>query len=60
MCSEFLKSGIEVAEITDWEERYSTINNVYIGLKTVVKGYFKDSIRVAKNGNHVFIERIKK
>lgn len=57
MCSEFVKSGIEVAEVTDWEGRYSSINNVYIGVKTVVRGYFANEIRVSKNGDHVFLER---
>lgn len=60
LCSEFLKSGIEVAEVTDWNERYSTAGNMYVGFKTVINGYFKDKIKVVKNGNHIYLERLGK
>lgn len=60
LCSEFLKSGIEVAEVTDWNERYSSAGNMYVGFKNVITGYFKDKIKVVKNGNHIYLERLGK
>ena len=60
LCSDFLKSGIEVAEVTDWNERYSSAGNMYVGFKTVVNGYFKDKIKVVKNSNHIYLERLGK
>lgn len=60
LCSEFLKSGIEVAEITEWNGRYSNVSNLYVGIKTIVAGYFKDTIKVTKCGQKVFLERLKK
>ena len=60
LCSEFLKSGFEVAEVTDWNERYSSAGNMYTGFKNVITGYFKDKIKVVKNGNHIYLERLGK
>lgn len=60
LCSDFLKSGFEVAEVTEIEERYSNVGNAYVGIKNVVQGYFKGKIKVTKCGQHIYLERLVK
>lgn len=60
MLTEFLQSGIEVAEVKDWEYSHKTLNSTYQALKFAVKGYFKDQIRVAQRGEHLYIARLDK
>ena len=57
---EFLASGTKLAEIKDWEETYKTIGSLYSGANHLTKGAYKGKIKVSKNGNHVYIERIGK
>lgn len=60
LCSEFLKSGIEVAEVTEIGDRYTDTEGAYTGIRNVIRGYFKDKMRVAKNGEHIYLERLEK
>ena len=59
LLSDFLQSGIEVAEIKDWEFTHKTFTAAYQALQKAVKGYFKDEIRVARRGEHIYIARLK-
>ena len=58
LCSDFLKSGFEVAEVTEIEERYSNVSNAYVGIRTVVNVYFKGKIKATKCGQHIYLERL--
>ena len=60
LCSEFLQSGYEVAEVTELEGRYSNPANAYTGIKNVAHGYFKGKIKVTKCGQHIYMERLVK
>ena len=60
LCSEFLKSGIEVAEVTEIGNRFKDVGCAYTGIRNVVRGYFKGKMRVAKNGEHIYLERLGK
>ena len=60
MLSDFIKFGIEVAEIKDWELTHKSFNATYQALTKAVNGYFKKQIRVAKRGEHIYIARLEK
>lgn len=60
LCSDFLKSGFEVAEVTELEDRYSNVANAYVGIKNVAQGYFKGKIKVTKCDQHIYLERLAK
>ena len=60
LLSDFLKSGIEVAEIKDWEDTHASQNAVCQSLNRAVKLYYNGEIRVSKSGEHIFIARIEK
>lgn len=57
---EFMESGVELAELKEWEKDYQSISSLYTAAKTVAKGYYNGKVRVSKNMNHVYIERIEK
>ena len=57
LLSDFLESGIEVAEIKDWEDTYSSMNAVYQSLCRASKLYFNKQVRVSRSGEHIFIAR---
>ena len=59
MLSDFLKSGIEVAEVKDWEHAHKSLNTAYQAVTYAVKRYYKGEIRVAKRGEHIYIARLK-
>lgn len=60
MLSEFLKSGIEVAEVKDWEYSHKSLNSTYQSLKHAIECYFKGEIRLAIRGEHLYIARLEK
>lgn len=60
LLTEFLKSGIEVAEVKDWEYSHKSLNSTYQSLKRAVDGYFKNEIRLAIRGEHLYIARLGK
>ena len=60
MFSEFIQSGIEVAEVKDWALTHKSFESTYQALKKVASGYFKNQIRVAKRGEHLYIARLDK
>ena len=60
LLTEFLKSGIEVAEVKDWEYSHKSLNSTYQSLKNAVDGYFKGEIRIAIRGEHLYIARLEK
>lgn len=60
LLTEFLKSGIEVAEVKDWEYSHKSLNGTYQSLKHAVDGYFKNEIRLAIRGEHLYIARLEK
>lgn len=60
LLTDFLKSGIEVAEVKDWEYSHSSLNSTYQSLKNAIDGYFKGEIRVALRGEHLYIARLEK
>ena len=55
--SEFLKSGIEVAELVGWEDTYATSEGAYYAAKRVSKGYFPN-LKVTKLKDKIFMERV--
>lgn len=57
---EFMQSDVELAELKEWEKDYQSIGSLYTAAKTVAKGYYNGKVRVSKNLNHVYIERIGK
>lgn len=60
LLTDFLKSGIEVAEVKDWEYSHKSLNGTYQSLKHAVEGYFKGEIRIAMRGEHLYIARLEK
>lgn len=58
MLSEFVKSGIEVAEVKDWDTSYSSVGSAYVALRTIAERCFKGEIRISKGGGKLFIARI--
>ena len=60
MLSEFLESGIEVAEVRDYDEYYKNSESAYQSIKNIIDRYFTGEIRVARQSDHVFIARLEK
>lgn len=60
LLTDFLKSGIDVAEVKDWEYSHSSLNSTYQSLKHAIDGYFKGEIRIAIRGEHLYIARLDK
>ena len=57
MLTEFLQSGIEVAEVKDWEGTYRNAETLYGSLMGIVKRFFNGEIRASRSGQQVFIAR---
>ena len=55
-----LDTGIEVAEVKDWEYSHKSLNSTYQSLKHAIDGYFKGEIRIAIRGEHLYIARLEK
>ena len=58
LLGDFLKSGIEVAEIKDWQYSHKSLGSTYQALNYAVKGYYKGKIRVAMRSGHIYIARL--
>lgn len=56
---DFMASEVELAELKEWEKDYQSIDSLYTASKSVAKGYYKGKVRVSKNQNHVYLERMK-
>ena len=60
LCSDFLKSGIEVAEVKGWGEDYKNAQSCRCAIHNVIQNCFKGQMRVASSGNKIFIARLDK
>ena len=58
LLEDFLKDGVKAAEITDYEDHYSSSKSLYTTVRTVTSNLFKGRVRCAKSGDHVYIERL--
>lgn len=56
--SDFLKSGIEVAEVTDWESCYASVGSAYISFRKMALRFYASEIRVSKANGKLFIARV--
>ena len=56
LMKEFLDSGIEVAEIKDWEDSYASVNSCVQALQYVIK-QMSANISVKQRSGHIFIAR---
>ena len=56
MLSEFLASGIEIAEIKDWEDSYTSGASCVQALYYAIKQMSAD-IKVKQRNKHIFITR---
>lgn len=58
LIEDFLLSGIEIAEIKDYSDKYINAESLYISIKSVCSGKFKGKAKVSRCAERVFIERI--
>ena len=60
MLNDFLKSGIEVAEIKDWEDDYTKPEYCRLGIVYAMRSRFIDGIRTSVTNGHIYIARTDK
>ena len=60
MLNDFLKSGIEVAEIKDWESEYSRPELCRLGIDYAMRTRCIDGIRTRVSYGHIYIVRVEK
>lgn len=60
MIREFYKSGIEVAEVKDWDTCYKGTNGAYQAIRRVADDLYPGEIRVSRSNGNVFIARVEK
>lgn len=58
--SEFLSSGIECAELKQWDDEYKDVKTAYTGLRKIANDNFREKVYVGKAGDRIFLERIEK
>ena len=60
MLNDFLKSGIAVAEIKDWESEYSRPELARLGINYAMKSRFIEGITTSVSCGHIYIVRVDK
>ena len=60
MLNDFLKSGIEVAEIKDWESEYARPELCRLGIDYAMRTRCIDGIRTRVSYGHIYIVRTDK
>ena len=55
----FLASDAEVGVVKDWEGDYKTVASLYNACKNLSMGAYKNKVKTLKNGQHVYLERVK-
>lgn len=60
MLNDFLKSGIAVAEIKDWESEYSRPELCRLGIDYAMRSRCIDGIRTRVSYGHIYIVRLEK
>lgn len=60
LISEFLSSGIECAELKQWDDEYNSISVAYGSLRKITEANFRGKVYVGKANQRLFLERIEK
>lgn len=60
MLNDFLKSGIKVAEIKDWEDDYSRADLARLGLDYVIRSRSISGVHTSVSNGHIYIARLEK
>ena len=60
MLNDFLKSGIAVAEVKDWEDDYTKPELARLGINYAMKSRFIDGITTSVSCGHIYIARKEK
>ena len=58
MLDEFYESGNEVAEVTDWENLYSTIDTCASGIRYQISKFYPNKIAVYRRNKKLYLARI--
>ena len=58
MLNDFLKSGIKVAEIKDWDSEYTRPEHCRLGIVYAMRSRCIDGIRTSISNGHIYIARV--